>query len=487
MMLTVLVLVILISGTSILISYYVTGQKMEEDVATKFLNAERVANTCFDLFGRELLFSAKGMADELLLHQMRATEKKGPSPAMFREKMATAQSFSSIIRIDVGHNAELHRGNVFYMIAAGSVVLPSLSRKFFVFSCYLLDSSFFLRFPVYSHMDISIVHDNEVVATTLAPEDLRETDRYTSSALLPGAIERIHESSFFKEKMYVKIKYLPGMENSTNSFLVFSHPARLILATKTEFGQHFIIIFLVGICCSIMLIFFITGSVLNPIKELKQLVYTISQGDLNNRIELRVSNEFTPLINQFNNMLNLIQRKDEELWDIVAAKTAELRQRNVFIDNLLKSSQVMGIVATDMNLVVTYFNPVAEKLFGFKAEEVVGKKVTEFHPHIKNQEEQFNSLIEHTLQKGSHTFTIGTADFPAASEKTEEETKKRAGEQKKHRIIEVYLSPIKARSEQGREMTSGLMLMAQDITAARKMDERLHSALAELKVILDNT
>lgn len=108
--------------------------------------------------------------------------------------------------------------------------------------------------------------------------------------------------------------------------------------------------------------FFITGSVLNPIKELNQLVHKISEGDLNNRIESSVTNEFTPLINQFNNMLNLIQRKDEELWDIVEAKTTELRQRNVFIDNLLRSSQVMGIVATDMNLVVTYFNPVAEKL-----------------------------------------------------------------------------------------------------------------------------
>ncbi len=233
-----------------------------------------------------------------------------------------------------------------------------------------------------------------------------------------------------------------------------------------------------------MLIFFITGSVLNPIKELNQLVHKISEGDLNNRIESSVTNEFTPLINQFNNMLNLIQRKDEELWDIVEAKTTELRQRNVFIDNLLRSSQVMGIVATDMNLVVTYFNPVAEKLFGFKAEEVVGKKVTEFHPHIKNREEQFNILIDNALRKGSHTFTVGTSDFSydVGGVTTEEEKGIR-----NQRIIEVYLSPIKAKSEQGREIASGLMLMAQDITAARRMDERLHSALAELKVILDNT
>lgn len=529
MMLTVLVLVTLISGTSILISYYVTGQKIERDVATEFFNTEGVVTTCFDLLRRQLLFAAKGVADELVFRQMQDTEEQQSLSVRFRslkgkkhgdvlflvtadggiitssskdvavakalsqhqviqKEIATDQSFSTIIMVDAGIGMEPQQRKRFYMIAAVPVILPYSSQTFFVFSCYLMDSSFLLRFPIYSHMDITLVSDNSVVATTLPPEDiLREGDNssyYKSSVLLPGAIDLIHESSFFKEKMYVKIKYIPGMENSTTSFFILSHPSRLVLATKKEFGQHFIIILFVGLCCSIMLIFFITGSVLNPIKELKQLVHKISEGELSNRIESSVTNEFTPLINQFNNMLNLIQRKDEELWDIVEAKTTELRQRNVFIDNLLRSSQVMGIVATDMNLVVTYFNPVAEKLFGFPAEEVIGKKVTEFHPHIKNREEQFNSLIDNALRKGSHTFTVGTSEFPYDSNEggVEGETDRRD-----QRIIEVYLSPIKARSEQGREIASGLMLMAQDITAARRMDERLHSALAELKVILDNT
>ncbi|MDU9050122.1 MAG: PAS domain S-box protein [Candidatus Electrothrix sp. Rat3] len=529
MMLTVLVLVTLISGTSILISYYVTGQKIERDVTTEFFNTERVANSCFELFGRQLLFAAKSMGDELIIAQMRDAGGEQSLTAQFRslqgkksgdvffltntvgdvisfsekngyiaellarnqavrEGIATKESFGTIFMIDSDRGTDPQERKLFYMISAVPVMLPSSSQNFFVFSCYRMDNSFLLRFPIYSHMDITLVSDNSVVATTLSPEGiLKESDDappYKSSVLLPGAIDFIHESSFFREKMYVKIKYIPGMENSTTSFIIFSHPSRLVLATKKEFGQHFIIILFVGLCCSVMLIFFITGSVLNPIKELNQLVHKISEGDLNNRIESSVTNEFTPLINQFNNMLNLIQRKDEELWDIVEAKTTELRQRNVFIDNLLRSSQVMGIVATDMNLVVTYFNPVAEKLFGFKSENVVGKKVTEFHPHIKNREEQFNILIDNALRKGSHTFTIGTSDFFYDNDGVTKEEEKGG---RKQRTIEVYLSPIKAKSEQGREIASGLMLMAQDITAARRMDERLHSALAELKVILDNT
>ncbi|XOF32703.1 MAG: PAS domain S-box protein [Candidatus Electrothrix sp. YB6] len=531
------VLVTLISGTSILISYYVTGQKIERDVSAEFLSTEGVARSSFQRFKQELLCICRSVADELILRRLQPAGETLPPAELFRflerknnadivflvnpageligasgkeRSAANALFMHQAVRSKAGTGAEEQPFTViflddsasggsrnrkrFFMLAAVSFRLPGTEGSFFVFSGFLMDSSFLLRFPIHSNMDITLVSDNNVIATTLPPEDVvREQANYPfyrPSLLLPGALDLIHESSFFNEKMYVKIRYIPGMENSTVNFLILSHPSRLVLATKTEVGQHFIILLFLGICCSVLLIFFITGSVLNPIRELKQLVYTISQGDLSNRIETAVTNEFTPLIIQFNNMLNLIQRKDEELLDRVAAKTAELRRQNAFIDNLLRSSLIMGIAATDMNLIITYFNPVAEKLFGFRADEVIGKKVTEFHPHIKNRAEEFRRLIDSALDKGSHTFTVTVPDIAPGRDGADGDSdtvrcaEEHSGDQ---RIIEVYLSPIKARNKQGREITGGLMLMAQDITAARLMDERLHSALAELQVILDNT
>ncbi len=535
MMLTVLVLVSLISGTSVLISYYVTGKKIERDVATEFFNTESVTGTSFDFFNRQLLLIAEAVTNELKLLQLQNTDNQSSLIETFRsikqkndvdllfllekegevitfskknfsiartlsrnqaiqDKIKTGKPFTAIVINNEEVTSQEQKEKKIFMIAAIPVTLPSEKRHFFLLSSYIMDSSFLLRFPVYSHMGISLVSDNRILATTLSSEtsssDQVNLPVYKSSVLLPGAIDIIHESSFFTEKMHVKTKYIPGMENSTTNFIILSHPSRLVLSTKKEFGQHLMIILFVGLCCSIMLIFFITGSVLNPIKELKHLVSKISEGDLSNRIESSVINEFTPLVNQFNEMLDLIQRKDEELLERVAAKTSELRQQNVFIDNLLRSSQVMGIAATDMNLIITYFNPVAEKLFGFKAENVKGKKVTEFHPHIKNREEQFNKLIENALNKGSYTFTVSTSDFSVY----DLDTVDMAGtvgykqqDNKYQRTIEVYLSPIKAQDQKGHEITNGLMLMAQDVTEARQMDERLHSALSELKVILDNT
>jgi PAS domain S-box-containing protein len=334
-------------------------------------------------------------------------------------------------------------------------------------------------------MGFSLISDNKVLASTLSTELYSQDSNNYRATLLPGALDLIYESSFFKEKMYIKSKYIPLMKNSATNLLVISHPAKLILATDKEFAQHFLILFFVGLCSSLILVFFITGSVLNPINDLKRLVHKISEGDLDDRIDTSLVNEFTPLILQFHTMLDTIQRKDEDLKDRVEAKTKELQQQNIFIDNLLRSSQIMAIAATDLELNVTYFNPVAEKLFGYKAEEVIGKKLTHFQNHINNQEKQFNQLRALALEKGAHTFTISTSDLTTYDliDKSGHDPKRGNSRQ----TIEVYLSPIRVSQEEGSQTVTGLMLMAQDITKAKEMDERLRAALAELQVIIDNT
>jgi PAS domain S-box-containing protein len=517
MIMTVLLLVTLISGTSILISYHVTGQKIEREVQNDFASAEEVVESCLNVHSRHLKMVAAAAAEELALRLriagngeqstlaediiknwenksgadivffmdsvsgLTATSKKNRPTAELlavhpavRDNIAKAELFSLIVLAGTEQKK-------FFLLAGSPAPDTGLGKNLFVLSGYLLDSNFINRMPVHRRMGISLVSDNAVLASTL-PAEMYEKNRRD---LLPGALDLIYESSFFNEKMYIKSKYIPFMKNSATNLLIISHPAKLILATDKEFAQHFLILFFVGLCSSLISVFFITGSVLNPINELQRLVRNISEGNLRDRIDTSVNNEFTPLITQFNKMLDLIQRKDEELLELVEAKTKELRQQNIFIDNLLRSSQIMAIAATDMALNVTYFNPVAERLFGYKAEEVIGKKLTRFRSHIRDQEKAFNRLIELALANGAHTFTISTSDMRTYD--LSDSSGRGLQQDGPQQTIEVYLSPIRARQEDGSQTVTGLMLMAQDISRAKEMDERLHAALAELQVIIDNT
>ncbi len=520
MILTVLLVVALTSGTSILISYSVIGDKIEKDVHEKIAHAEKGIDAYFHLSRRILRLAADATVEAFTLNTLLKNTEHYLSfldiignheqeydvdiICLFDEKdgllevtehnRSTAEALVQHEDISIRLSERrpftvtlLHPvERRFFMISLSPIRLADMPDKnTYVLSGYVLNRAFLERIPPHPHVFISIVSDNIVLASTLSSDILnRKYTGFTSSVLLPGALDLIHESSFFHEKMYLKTSYLPWMRRNSPDFIILSHPSKLVLATKKEFGQHFLILFFVGLCCSIILVYFITGSVLNPISELKNLVRKISEGDISTRIESRVSNEFTPLINQFNHMLDLLQRKDEELSERVEAKTYELQQQNIFIDNLLCSSQVMAIAATDMDLRITYFNPVAEKLFGYTADTVIGKKVTKFQSHIRNREEEFNQLIALALEKGSHTFTISTSDL-----QNYDLDNLKVGQRNRRyqQTIEVYLSPIRARTGEDNETITGLMLMAQDISKARQMDERLRAALAELQVIIDNT
>lgn len=52
----------------------------------------------------------------------------------------------------------------------------------------------------------------------------------------------------------------------------------------------------------------------------------------------------------------------------------ELRETNRFLQNILNSSSSISIMSTDLNQNILFWNKGAENLFGYKAEEMIGKK-----------------------------------------------------------------------------------------------------------------
>ncbi|GFE62003.1 diguanylate cyclase domain-containing protein [Geobacter sp. AOG2] len=72
--------------------------------------------------------------------------------------------------------------------------------------------------------------------------------------------------------------------------------------------------------------------------------------------------------------LKEIIRKKENIFQQAAR---ELLDKTIFLDNILRSSTSMAIVASDSTLKIKYFNPVAEKIFGCSAASAIGRPAAE--------------------------------------------------------------------------------------------------------------
>ncbi|MBF0555710.1 MAG: EAL domain-containing protein [Nitrospirae bacterium] len=77
----------------------------------------------------------------------------------------------------------------------------------------------------------------------------------------------------------------------------------------------------------------------------------------------------------------------------------------VLLDGILRSSIDMAIAAADVDLIVRYMNPAAEKMFGRSAADTIGKTVAEVHKAESVDHERFRIAMEIVKKDGEHIFT----------------------------------------------------------------------------------
>jgi len=94
--------------------------------------------------------------------------------------------------------------------------------------------------------------------------------------------------------------------------------------------------------------------------------------------------------------------------DITDFKKAELAlaEKTIYLDNILRSSTECAIATVDLDFRITYYNPMAEKLFGYIAEEVIGKTVQEMYTKEKVESERFEKAIENVRNLGAYHYTV---------------------------------------------------------------------------------
>ncbi len=83
-----------------------------------------------------------------------------------------------------------------------------------------------------------------------------------------------------------------------------------------------------------------------------------------------------------------------------------LIEKTTTLDNILRNANNIAIATVDLDFHITYYNPMAEKLFGYSAEQVIGKTIQEMHTREAVAPERFMDAIEQVRSKGEYRYFL---------------------------------------------------------------------------------
>lgn len=147
--------------------------------------------------------------------------------------------------------------------------------------------------------------------------------------------------------------------------------------------------------------------------------------------------------------LKEIIREKEDLFQQTAR---ELVDKTIYLDNILSSSIDMAIVATDSDLKVKYFNPVAERVFGHSADAVIGRSAMEMHELAGIAPTRLNRAREIVRKKLKYTFTA---------------------EIRQYNTLRYYDGSLNGILDRQKKLV-GYVLMLRDITEQRLQEQTIH-------------
>ncbi|MCK5523124.1 MAG: response regulator [Thiomargarita sp.] len=157
----------------------------------------------------------------------------------------------------------------------------------------------------------------------------------------------------------------------------------------------------------------------------------------------------------------------EQYYDITDRKQADtaLLEKTAFIDGILRYSINQAIAATDINFRITYYNPIAEKIFGYTAKEAIGKTVMEIHTKEKVKHARFQRAIKIVQEEGEYHYTV-------INEK----------EDGTH-YVDSRVSGILDKNGE----IIGFLLLSSDVTERKRNEAALRESREQLHAILNNS
>ena len=135
-----------------------------------------------------------------------------------------------------------------------------------------------------------------------------------------------------------------------------------------------------------------------------------------------------------------------------------LSEKTVYLNSIMQSSP-LAVAATDLDFVIKYYNPAAEKFFGYKSDEVLGRTVPHIHEKLKVDPSRFEKAIEIVKRENLYIYNVRVKTVSGV------------------RFLESRVSGI---WDEGGKLT-GFVLMSSDVTDKIKAEEEVKTYALELE------
>lgn len=207
-------------------------------------------------------------------------------------------------------------------------------------------------------------------------------------------------------------------------------------------------------------------------------------------IEIPVSLTLSPILDIDKNVMgvsksirDISERKKAEakifelnssLEHEVKARTAELRELNFLLNDVLSASSEVSIIATDLNGVIKLFNKGAERMLGYSADEVVGKVTpVGFHDEIEIDKQRIE-IFDSTGETVSNS--LGVLIHRALQGEFESKEWTYIHKDGSNRPVSLVVTLMK----DGENNIVGYLMMAMDITEQKSNQQALIYARDQL-------
>ena len=146
--------------------------------------------------------------------------------------------------------------------------------------------------------------------------------------------------------------------------------------------ERFILVAVIaGLALVLFFTFTLSKVLTKPIQDLTQITTRMADGDLSQRAMVRSADETGVLATSFNRMISQLQDHTANLKEMVEERTQELeesrekyRSLSRFLNNILDSATEYAIMGLDFYGKIIEFNRGAERIFGWKKDEVLNKE-----------------------------------------------------------------------------------------------------------------